>query len=1421
MRNYLQNQLKEMFKSILVLLILLLAGTAINAQCNTKITDLNHDGKDYVCGGTTTQYQAVRDSASVGDTLSWALSAGGTIISVTDDDTVSTVTIQWDDNPDSGPYCLTLTEHNGCTGSDKLNIYIEKDNLNLACNDLVLVALDNNCRDTIGADKILEAPLYPDDSYTTTVFNTDNTPRTEPIVTMDDLGDTLMVVVKHDCSGIACMGRIAFQDKIPTMLSCRNDTIKVECDESMDPENPNVGFPLAPGSTVTKLDENRYSAVIPGDCGGEFTLVYVDDIQQLECGEEYEIIIDRTWTAIDASNNNWSCSEVITRTWANFDSVCAPKNYDGLNGRPLFQCNFNNPNNGNIYWPYKDSIPGPDITGYPTHASCSNIQFLYEDLEIPGCGYNRKILRHWIILDWCTGQQKACDQMLAFVDNEPPIFHMPPDTIVYSSDEEHCYGTAYPLPLPIVDFECSDWDYEVVGYSFEGDGSCDPHGALRHENLYGNSDNGFGIKELPVDTAVCVSYKVTDECGNYSYGNVLIIVRDYQQPTAACETHTVVTLGAGAKLYATSLDDDSWDNCGIEKYEIKRTTNKCGDYNDLKFGEYVNLCCNDVGVDVMVILRVTDIHGNTSQCMGFVTVEDKERPVLTYCPDDFTVNCTDDYSNIFTGGKPTATDNCDDIIMTYHDTPHLNECGIGYVNRVWTIKDKSGWETAQKCRQKINVIDPDPLTEDDIDWPDDYTATGCWPGVNIDEYITGLPVINNSSCKKLGIAHNDVLVTNPLNDDACVTIKRTFTVGDWCRPYMDYITHVQYIYILDGGAPQFINCNSDTTVYSGTACSANVTVSAYATDDCTDSDHLIYSYKVDKGNDGSYELSGYGNTVNTTFDRGINKVVFTVEDACGNEATCTRYIRVKDSKPPTPLCLRKLNTSLGVMGMVTLNAKFFDHGSTDNCTPSNMGQCGCYTELRFSFSPDVNDSLITYTCDSLDNGVGQTFDLKVYVTDLDDNQDFCNVRVNVIDSKDVCQDAPNPTFAVQGMIMDLDSQGMEGFKVKGISLNANEEEGYAETNVNGEYYLNGLGAYDKYEIVPDKNDVPIDGLSTLDLVLIQKHLLGIKNFDNPYCYIAADANDNHSISASDLLELRKLILGIYQQLPSNKTWKFINAKTKFDNPSNPWNYEEKYITDSLMFGLDSIDFVAVKIGDVNRSASIYNSNTGIEGRNDNIEYFTANNTIFSNQEDVSFDVKAEDNEIISGFQFTLEFDPSILEFTGIENKAVSISAANINTLRKSEGLVMISWNNALGVNVNESESLFRLHFKSKSSGILKDVIKISSQITNAEIYNEELETSKLELRFEGKDFTGLKVYQNTPNPFSNITEIVFDLPEDDNVNIKIIDSTGKILLNNHRHYSKGQNSIKISSEDLSKSGIYFYEITTSKSSVVKRMILIK
>jgi hypothetical protein len=96
----------------------------------------------------------------------------------------------------------------------------------------------------------------------------------------------------------------------------------------------------------------------------------------------------------------------------------------------------------------------------------------------------------------------------------------------------------------------------------------------------------------------------------------------------------------------------------------------------------------------------------------------------------------------------------------------------------------------------------------------------------------------------------------------------------------------------------------------------------------------------------------------------------------------------------------------------------------------------------------------------------------------------------------------------------------------------------------------------EFTVNADRNDAHRNGVSTLDLVKIQKHLLGIETINNPYDLIAADANNSQNVSAIDLVELRKLILGIYTELPANKSWRFVDEGYQFADATNPWPFEE-------------------------------------------------------------------------------------------------------------------------------------------------------------------------------------------------------------------------------------------------------------------------
>jgi len=81
--------------------------------------------------------------------------------------------------------------------------------------------------------------------------------------------------------------------------------------------------------------------------------------------------------------------------------------------------------------------------------------------------------------------------------------------------------------------------------------------------------------------------------------------------------------------------------------------------------------------------------------------------------------------------------------------------------------------------------------------------------------------------------------------------------------------------------------------------------------------------------------------------------------------------------------------------------------------------------------------------------------------------------------------------------------------------------------------------------------------------------------------------------------------------------------------------------------------------------------------------------------------------------------------------------------------------------------------------------------------------------------------QNYPNPFNPSTTIEFTIPWAENVNIKVYDITGKVVSEPvNSRFSAGSHSVKFEGSNLA-SGVYFYRITTSRFTDVKKMILVK
>jgi len=133
---------------------------------------------------------------------------------------------------------------------------------------------------------------------------------------------------------------------------------------------------------------------------------------------------------------------------------------------------------------------------------------------------------------------------------------------------------------------------------------------------------------------------------------------------------------------------------------------------------------------------------------------------------------------------------------------------------------------------------------------------------------------------------------------------------------------------------------------------------------------------------------------------------------------------------------------------------------------------------------------------------------------------------------------------------------------------------------------NDIPASSNFSIEINRSGDDQNGVSTLDLVLIQRHILGINSLDDNCLLLASDVNNDQRITAIDLVEMRKLILGIYTEYPQSPSWKFVNLKQLEQNSIgiNVVNSDNDLSFRKSEFPLSELNIIAIKIGDVNGSA---------------------------------------------------------------------------------------------------------------------------------------------------------------------------------------------------------------------------------------------
>ncbi|MCS6929271.1 MAG: HYR domain-containing protein [Saprospiraceae bacterium] len=421
-------------------------------------------------------------------------------------------------------------------------------------------------------------------------------------------------------------------------------------------------------------------------------------------------------------------------------------------------------------------------------------------------------------------------------DNTPPTLTCPPNAVGVANP-----GTCTTL-IANIDATFSD-NCPTVGVTYTLTGA-----------TIGSGEGQLSNK-VPFSSGITtVTYQV-DDGANAVTCTFTIRVDDTQPPTAdnlpALTGITCLSAVPAPELTAVSASD----NCGVTSIVHVSDVVLAG-----------SGCPGDT-LQMLRTYRAFDAAGNSATATQHVRVVDNLPPTFTFVPANVAVSC----NAIPAVGIPTATDNCSSSITIIYngETRTDGACPDSYtLRRRWIATDGCG--NTATAEQIITVQDSTPPSFTFVP-PAVTVSCSAIPGV-------GTPVASDNCDVSVSIVYNGETRTNGACPDS-YTLRRRWTATDNCG---NTASAEQVIVVQDFTPPAFTSVPADATV----SCDAIPIVgNPVATDNCDNVVSITY--------DGETRNDGACHNFYTLTRR------WTATDNCGNTASATQVLTVRDLTPPT------------------------------------------------------------------------------------------------------------------------------------------------------------------------------------------------------------------------------------------------------------------------------------------------------------------------------------------------------------------------------------------------------------------------------------------------------------------------------------------------------------------------------------------
>lgn len=587
---------------------------------------------------------------------------------------------------------------------------------------------------------------------------------------------------------------------------------------------------------------------------------------------------------------------------------------------------------------------------------------------------------------------------------------------------------------------------------------------------------------------------------------------------------------------------------------------------------------------------------------------------------------------------------------------------------------------------------------------------------------------------------------------------------------------------------------------------------------------INYSYKIDLNNDNTVDIQSSNDTVSAPFPKGTHKIVWRASDNCGSLIQCTYLFQVKDCQPPSLLCINGLTQ--GITAPIceeSFMASQFILNMSDNCTPTNQLQLGIRKTGDGTGFP-ATTSISFGSCDKGFNSI------EVWVKDGNGLANNCSNYVIIQDGNNDCVCNEDADVYFNGCARTGADKRLANFKLKTdfISLPGAPVpivKQYSQLIEDSCYtlHLDKIPFGNDYQatIRAERSSGPVVGVTTYDLVLMSKHILAIEPFTSVYQMVAADVNKSSSVTTFDILETRKLILGIYDTFPLVPAWRITRAVA---NPSQLANFSALVDTYQITLPnllddrtLEHLDFIGIKYGDVNGSASL----TGEPGADDRYTapplLLHAENPWLNAGEETTLHFQLNESANLDGWQLALEADPGrleILEVNGLPADQYRLKGPELRAL----------WADGAARLFDPSQSLFQIRVKALQSTHIAEALSLNAENLRPEAYTPHggvgTDRRPLLLQFGPDSDASVAFFPPHPNPFGWETSFDLLLENAGPAHLEVFDLNGRRIFSEIYEMEAGFQTLRLPASVLSDKGVFTYRLSAGKAVSRGRLVRI-